>query len=115
MRPVAHIATALLSIAALATFAFQTAQAHDADEVRAGWTAHAPREEIKPKFGVEAHGGKGGEGALTLAGDDQPGRTGWWQKTFPVEGGKHYITRRVSRSVSAILCRSTSNSRPTGG
>jgi predicted amidohydrolase len=55
-----------------------------------GWTSHAPRDEIKPAFRYEARGGRGGKGALLIAADQREGLAGWWQKTLPVTGGKHY-------------------------
>jgi predicted amidohydrolase len=55
-----------------------------------GWTTAAPREEIKPAFSYDASGGRSGRGALVIAADKREGLAGWWQKTFEVEGGKHY-------------------------
>jgi predicted amidohydrolase len=55
-----------------------------------GWTANAPRDEIRPLFRYEPAGGRSGQGALVLAGDGREGTSGWWQKTFAVEGGKTY-------------------------
>src|SRR5262245_36387377 len=54
------------------------------------WTAVAPREEIRPKFQREETGGKSGHGALAIRADEREGLHGWWQKTFPVTGGRHY-------------------------
>ena len=58
--------------------------------VPAGWKAAASREEIKPVFRYEASGGRSGGGAFVIAGDQREGTSGWWQKTFEVEGGKTY-------------------------
>jgi len=55
-----------------------------------GWTAAAPRDEIKPLFRYEPSGGHGGHAALIIAGDEREGTSGWWQKAFAVEGGKSY-------------------------
>ena len=55
-----------------------------------GWTTAAPRDEIKPLFSYESKGGRDGNGALVIAADEREGLAGWWQKTFDVEGGKHY-------------------------
>jgi predicted amidohydrolase len=55
-----------------------------------GWTTAAPREEIKPLFRYEPAGGRGGREALLISGDQRDGTSGWWQKTFDVEGGKTY-------------------------
>jgi predicted amidohydrolase len=68
-----------------------------------GWTAHAPREEIKPLFRQEASGGREGREALIIAGDQREGTSGWWQKTFPIEGGKTYrfSAWRKTQSISS--------------
>lgn len=55
-----------------------------------GWTTHAPREEIKPRFEFDVKGGPDGSGALVVQADAFDGQAGWWEKTFPVEGGKWY-------------------------
>lgn len=55
-----------------------------------GWTTAAPRDEIKPLFRYEPQGGKSGQGALVIAGDQREGLTGMWVKTFEIEGGRHY-------------------------
>src|SRR5256885_73043 len=55
-----------------------------------GWTSLAPRDEIKPIFRYESKGGRNGREAFMIAGDNREGTSGWWQKTFPVEGGKTY-------------------------
>src|SRR5207249_3763304 len=55
-----------------------------------GWTTAAPRDEIRPAFAHEAMGGPDGKGAFVITADHREGLDGWWTKTFPVEGGKHY-------------------------
>src|SRR5882724_8294983 len=55
-----------------------------------GWTATAPREEIRPQFQHTETGGKSGHGALAIRADEREGLHGWWQKTFPVTGGRYY-------------------------
>src|SRR2546426_857664 len=64
-------------------FAIQAASAD-------GWTAVAPREEIRPQFQHTETGGKSGHGALTIRADEREGLHGWWQKTFLVTGGRYY-------------------------
>src|SRR5437870_1082432 len=54
------------------------------------WTTLASREEIKPVFRYEPKGGREGREAFIIAGDNREGTSGWWQKTFAVEGGKTY-------------------------
>ncbi|HEY2415653.1 MAG TPA: carbon-nitrogen hydrolase family protein [Pirellulaceae bacterium] len=55
-----------------------------------GWATAAPRDEIKPLFRHEPAGGRGGREAFIISGDQRDGTSGWWQKTFDVEGGKTY-------------------------
>jgi predicted amidohydrolase len=69
------------------------------DPVPTGWTARAPRDEIRPSFWYDRHGGPKGEGAFVIAHDERPGLHGFWQRSFPVTGGKHYhfaAVRKVS-------------------
>ena len=71
-----------------------------------GWTTHAPREEIKPSFRRETAGGHRGQEQLFIAGDQREGTSGWWQRTFAVEGGKTYrfsAWRRASGVASPRL------------
>jgi len=55
-----------------------------------GWKAAAPRDEIKPSFKYESKGGPGNGERLIIQCDDREGLDGYWTKTVPVEGGKHY-------------------------
>ena len=54
-----------------------------------GWTAHSPRDEIRPKFAYLREGGPDGPGRLVIEADAREGLMGWWQKTWPVEGGSY--------------------------
>ncbi len=49
-----------------------------------GWTTAAPREEIRPAFAYEP------AGVFVIQHDRREGLDGYWTKTFPVQGGKHY-------------------------
>lgn len=65
-----------------------------------GWQPTAPRAEARPAFGFDPEGGRKGVGALVISADGHEGRHGWFQKSFPVTGGKHYrfhAARRVTR------------------
>lgn len=57
------------------------------------WSTGAPREEIRPEFRRDATGGRGGGEALVIDARGFEGAHGWWSKTVPVEGGKHYRFR----------------------
>ena len=66
-----------------------------------GWLAAAPREEIRPTFAVDAKGAAGGKQELLISADDTIGRHGWYQKSFPVVGGKfvHFHASRRTENV----------------
>src|SRR5262245_7105175 len=86
--------TCLTKLNFLAILAGTLSVIHAADSnvptAPAGWTTAAPREEIKPQFRVEAARGRNGHEALLIVGDSREGTSGWWQKSFAVEGGKTY-------------------------
>src|SRR5262249_38645847 len=56
----------------------------------AGWEPASPRDEIRPQFSFDAKGGPKGAGCLSITADDREGLHGYWQKTFPITGGRHY-------------------------
>ena len=65
----------------------------------------APRDEIRPAFSYRPDGGPDGKGSFLICSDEQPGRVGWWTKTFPIEGGKSYAFRAVRRCENVALPR----------
>jgi predicted amidohydrolase len=67
-----------------------TLPAADGTSVYDGWETSAPRDELRPSFSYDVHGGRDGQGALVIAADGRVGLAGWWTKTFPVKGGTHY-------------------------
>ncbi|HUR53363.1 MAG TPA: carbon-nitrogen hydrolase family protein [Gemmataceae bacterium] len=55
-----------------------------------GWSAAAPRDEIRPAITHDPKGGPGGAGAFVITTDDGVGQHGWVRKSFPVTGGTTY-------------------------
>lgn len=55
-----------------------------------GWLSASPREEIRPEFAYWSTGGRDGKGSLVIAADGREGLDGFWLKSFPVTGGRHY-------------------------
>jgi predicted amidohydrolase len=55
-----------------------------------GWRPAAPRDEISPHFPYEPTGGPDGKGCMTIKADRRDGLDGYWTKSFPITGGKHY-------------------------
>jgi predicted amidohydrolase len=64
----------------------------------AGWQAAAPREEISPTFACDPQGGPDGQGALIIEADRREGLDGYWIKTFPITGGRHYRFHALYRA-----------------
>jgi predicted amidohydrolase len=70
-----------------------------------GWTAAAPRDEIRPEFAFDAAGEPDGKGCLVIKADRREGLDGCWKKTFPVTGGKHYRFAASYRAKGVTLPR----------
>jgi predicted amidohydrolase len=66
-----------------------------------GWTARAPREELRPRFGFDPRGGPRQQPAWWIAHDEREGLHGWFEKSFVVQGGRHYAFHAV-RSVQKV-------------
>jgi predicted amidohydrolase len=62
-----------------------------------GWKTVAPRDEIRPTFSFDPGGGPKKDGALVIAADGREGLHGWFEKSFPVAGGKHYHFHAVRK------------------
>ena len=63
-----------------------------------GWSMRSPRDEIRPRFRVEAGQGRDGGERLVIEHDSRPGLDGWYEKAFGVEGGGWYhfhVARRI--------------------
>jgi predicted amidohydrolase len=66
-----------------------------------GWTTSAPREEIRPQFSYDVHGGRDGKERFVIAADQRDGLDGWWTKTVPVKGRAHYRFR-AARKIDGV-------------
>jgi predicted amidohydrolase len=87
----------LLSFACIG-FLVGTNEAHgDSAALPPDWETASPRAEIAPKFSFEPTGGPTKDAAWVLACDDRDGLHGWFQKSFSVEGGKHYHFHAVRK------------------
>jgi predicted amidohydrolase len=62
-----------------------------------GWTTASPRAEIRPHFSFDPRGGPNKDGAWVITADDREGLHGWFSRTFPVSGGKHYRFHAVRK------------------
>src|SRR5205807_6909003 len=68
------------------------------DRLPPGWDAVSPRDEIRPTFSYDAKGGPKAGGAFVITAADSAGQHGWFQKTFPVSGGKAYRFSALRRT-----------------
>jgi predicted amidohydrolase len=68
-----------------------------------GWTTAAPRDEIRPQFAYLPQGGRDGGGRLVVEHDSREGLDGYWTKTYPVQGGRHYHFQAYRR-VRGVPC-----------
>ncbi len=69
-----------------------------ADAAPEGWRPRAPRPEIQPAFSYAPQGGPNGAGALLIESDGRGGLDGYWARSFPVKGGRHYRFHSVRRT-----------------
>src|SRR5438132_11603336 len=70
-----------------------------------GWKTGAPREEIKPEFSFDSHGGPDGTGAFTIRSDSREGLHGFWMRSIPVIGGKYYRFSAIRRTENVSVPR----------
>ena len=70
-----------------------------------GWTTAQPREELRPKFSYDAHGGRDGKGAFAIAADGRDGLDGWWSTTVAVKGGSYYRFHAARKTDGVTLTR----------
>jgi predicted amidohydrolase len=77
----------ILTLVAMAESAPSDGQAIQPPE---GWSAQAPRDEVRPAFSYRPGGGPDGSGSLVIDADGREGLIGCWIKVFPVRGGKTY-------------------------
>jgi predicted amidohydrolase len=82
----------LVILGSLASPAIMAAEPGDGDQAGAPaeWVARSPRDEIRPTFEYRPDGGPAGHGVLVIEADRREGLMGWWEKSFPVQGGGYY-------------------------
>ncbi len=70
-----------------------------------GWEMASPREEIRPAFSFDPTGGPKADGSFIITADEREGLHGWFQKAFPVTGGKHYRFSAVRKAKGVVVPR----------
>lgn len=69
---------------------FDGVRAGEEESAPGGWSTKSPRKEIRPNFSYRPAGGPKGQGGFVIEADQRRGLFGWWEKSFPVEGERHY-------------------------
>jgi predicted amidohydrolase len=82
--------TATLPVSTVAAAPLELPQDTNGNIWPTGWTAEAPRDEIRPEFDFEPLGGPKRSGSFVIRHDDREGLDGWFQKSFAVTGGAFY-------------------------
>ncbi|HKB42689.1 MAG TPA: carbon-nitrogen hydrolase family protein, partial [Gemmataceae bacterium] len=70
-----------------------------------GWQAASQRDEIRPRFSFEPKGGPKGSGTFVIAAANSVGQHGWFQKVFPLTGGKFYRFQAVRKAEAVAVPR----------
>jgi predicted amidohydrolase len=96
------IALAVLALGL--AFAGDSASLNAAEPGGEGWVSAAPRPEIQPNFVFRSerdkNGGPEARLSLIIQADEREGLDGYWMKTFPVTGGKHYRFSALRKAVN---------------
>lgn len=107
MQPKHIILTCLILVPCL----FASGQDASFRRMPAGWSAESPREEIAPDFEYNLKGGPDGNGSFGISTDNRSGSFGWFEKSFPVEGGKYYRFSALQRTRNLKQARRTAVTR----
>src|SRR3954447_4330877 len=93
----------LSSLAVLIVLSAAPALAKPGSPAPSGWSSASPREEIRPDFSYDPTGGPAHSGSLMIHSDEREGLSGFWSKSFPVQGGSYYsfVALRKIRNVAA--------------
>ncbi len=80
-------------------------------DIPEGWKTLSPRDELRPKFSFDPTGGPKKDGSFVITHDDREGLHGWFQKSFPVAGGKHYQFHAVRKVTNVTVPRRSASVR----
>ncbi|MFO0879646.1 MAG: carbon-nitrogen hydrolase family protein [Gemmataceae bacterium] len=69
------------------------------------WSQQSPRDELRPEFTFHPTGGPDGKGAWTIRTDRREGQHGFWVRTVPVVGGRHYRFRAAYQATGVTVPR----------
>jgi predicted amidohydrolase len=85
----------------------EKAPASDPPDLQTSWTTESPRERLKPRFESDPKGGFDGKGALVISSDAREGLHGWYERHFPVTGGKWYRFYALRKAVGVAVPRTS--------
>ena len=77
----------------------------DTPQHNSDWETYAPRDEIRPKFKVQAEEKPGGRTFLVISADDRAGQHGAWVQTVPIKGGRYYRFSALRRTAGVDVPR----------
>jgi predicted amidohydrolase len=80
----------LILVAATALSAIMGRASTPTNLIDESWQTAAARDEIRPEFAFDPHGGRAGSSSLEIFSDTREGLSGYWFKTVSVHGGEHY-------------------------
>ncbi|HUR56281.1 MAG TPA: nitrilase-related carbon-nitrogen hydrolase, partial [Opitutaceae bacterium] len=95
MKPSPRLSSLLVSVFVFSAAAF--AAVTTPTTAPDGWQTMAPRAEIQPRFAFEPAGGADGKGSFIVEADANPGRHGYWTKTFSLQGGRYFRFRALRK------------------
>jgi predicted amidohydrolase len=102
-------ATRLLAVVLMQMGTVPLASNAEEPAVPDGWTMHSPRDEIRPSFSWHPDGGP--DGRLVIQADEREGLMGWWQQSFPVQGGRTYRFQVLRKTDGVAVPRRTAVAR----
>jgi predicted amidohydrolase len=76
-----------------------------------GWNTRSPRDEIRPAFSYRADGGPDRRGSFVIEADHREGLFGWWEKQFPIQGGRTYRFSALRKAEHVATPRQTAVAR----
>ena len=83
----------------------ESSQTEGSDAFPPGWSARAPRDEIRPAFSFEFKSGPKQAGSFVIRHDQRDGLDGWFQKSFAVTGGEYYRFQAVRKLTDVAVPR----------
>jgi predicted amidohydrolase len=110
-RRLSALLFAIIAVIGLGRLSVSSGEPRNDASAPEGWRTAAPRDEIRPQFAFDATGGRDGKGSFVITHDQRDGLHGFWTKTFPVEGGRHYRFQAMRRVENVAVPRRSAAAR----